>query len=110
MAFRGPARVFEGEEPAIEGLGAGGIKPGEVIVVRGEGPRGGPGMREMLSLTSMLKGMPIGGEVALLTDGRFSGGTRGLCIGHISPEPAEGGPTGRIRDGAPIGTDVRDRT
>ena len=110
MSFRGPARVFEGEEAAIEVLRAGGIKAGEVIVVRGEGPRGGPGMREMLSLTSMLKGMPIGGEVALLTDGRFSGGTRGLCIGHISPESAEGGPIGLIRDGDTIGIDLRERT
>ena len=110
MSFRGPARVFEGEEAAIEMLRAGGINAGEVIVVRGEGPRGGPGMREMLSLTSMLKGMPIGGEVALLTDGRFSGGTRGLCIGHISPESAEGGPIGLIRDGDTIRIDLRERT
>jgi dihydroxy-acid dehydratase len=85
------------------------IHSGEVVVVRGEGPRGGPGMREMLSLTSMLKGMPIGGDVALLTDGRFSGGTRGLCIGHVSPEAAEGGPIGLIRDGDMICIDLPER-
>ncbi|HMH25557.1 MAG TPA: dihydroxy-acid dehydratase, partial [Gemmatimonadaceae bacterium] len=84
-------------------------RSGEVVVVRGEGPRGGPGMREMLSLTSMLKGMPIGGEVALLTDGRFSGGTRGLCIGHVSPESAEGGPIGLIRDGDVVCIDLPER-
>ena len=86
-----------------------GIRPGEVVVIRGEGPRGGPGMREMLSLTSMLKGMPIGAEVALLTDGRFSGGTRGLCIGHVSPESAEGGPIGLIRDGDMVCIDLAER-
>src|SRR5204862_3897316 len=110
MTFRGPARVFEGEEEAIEMVRNGGIKSGEVLVIRDEGPRGGPGMREMLSLTSMLKGMPIGGEVALLTDGRFSGGTRGLCIGHVSPESAEGGPIGLLRDGDMISIDLGERT
>src|SRR5207248_5126485 len=109
MSFRGPARVFEGEEAAIEVLRTGGIKPGEVVVIRGEGPRGGPGMREMLSLTSMLKGMPIGAEVALITDGRFSGGTRGLCIGHVSPESAEGGPIGLLRDGDIVCIDLAER-
>ena len=110
MTFRGPARVFESEESATDAVRANGIKPGEVVVVRGEGPRGGPGMREMLSLTSMLKGMPIGSEVALLTDGRFSGGTRGLCIGHVSPEAAEGGAIGLLRDGDVITIDLRART
>lgn len=109
LTFRGPARVFEDEESAISAVRVNGIKPGEVVVVRGEGPRGGPGMREMLSLTSMLKGMPIGGDVALLTDGRFSGGTRGLCIGHVSPESAEGGPIGLIRDGDMICIDLPGR-
>jgi dihydroxy-acid dehydratase len=109
MTFRGPARVFECEEDALEGVRAGAIKSGDVVVVRNEGPRGGPGMREMLSLTSMLKGMPLGGEVALLTDGRFSGGTRGLCIGHISPEAAEGGPIGLIRTGDRISIDLAAR-
>ena len=86
MTFRGPARVFDSEESATAAVRTNGIKSGEVVVVRGEGPRGGPGMREMLSLTSMLKGMPIGSEVALLTDGRFSGGTRGLYFGSYIPE------------------------
>jgi dihydroxy-acid dehydratase len=107
--FRGPARVFEDEESAIAAVRVNGIRSGEVVVVRGEGPRGGPGMREMLSLTSMLKGMPIGGEVALLTDGRFSGGTRGLCIGHVSPESAEGGPIGLLRDGDIVCIDLPER-
>jgi dihydroxy-acid dehydratase len=109
MTFRGPARVFDGEEAAIAAVRVNDIKPGEVVVVRGEGPRGGPGMREMLSLTSMLKGMPVGGEVALLTDGRFSGGTRGLCIGHVSPEAAEGGPIGLLRDGDIVCIDLAER-
>jgi dihydroxy-acid dehydratase len=85
MRFRGPARVFDGEEAALQAAMANEIHEGDVVVVRNEGPRGGPGMREMLSLTSFLKGMPIGSAIALITDGRFSGGTRGLCIGHVSP-------------------------
>jgi dihydroxy-acid dehydratase len=109
MTFRGPARVFECEEDALDGVRANAIQSGDVVVVRNEGPRGGPGMREMLSLTSMLKGMPLGDEVALLTDGRFSGGTRGLCIGHISPEAAEGGPIGLVRDGDIITIDLAAR-
>jgi dihydroxy-acid dehydratase len=109
MTFRGPARVFESEEEAIAGVQAGAVRPGDVIVVRNEGPRGGPGMREMLVLTSWLKGMPLGGEVALLTDGRFSGGTRGLCIGHVSPEAAEGGPIAFLRDGDVIDIDLAAR-
>jgi dihydroxy-acid dehydratase len=109
LTFRGPARVFEDEESAIAAVRVNGIRSGEVVVVRGEGPRGGPGMREMLSLTSMLKGMPIGDEVALLTDGRFSGGTRGLCIGHVSPESAEGGPIGLLRDGDMVCIDLASR-
>ena len=88
---------------------AGEIKAGDVVVVRNEGPRGGPGMREMLSLTSLLKGMPIGESVALITDGRFSGGTRGLCIGHVSPEAAEGGPIGLLHDGDIIAIDLAAR-
>jgi dihydroxy-acid dehydratase len=109
LTFRGPARVFEDEESAIDAVRVNGINAGEVVVVRGEGPRGGPGMREMLSLTSMLKGMPVGGEVALITDGRFSGGTRGLSIGHVSPEAAEGGPIGLLRDGDMICIDLSGR-
>jgi dihydroxy-acid dehydratase len=110
MTFRGPARVFEGEEAAVDAVMHGQIREGDVVVVRREGPKGGPGMREMLTLTSMLKGMPIGASVALLTDGRFSGGTRGLCIGHISPEADEGGPIGLLRDGDVIAIDLRART
>ncbi len=107
LAFRGPARVFEGEEEAINAVVNGRVAPGDVIVVRGEGPRGGPGMREMLALSSMIKGMPdLSGSVALLTDGRFSGATRGLSIGHISPEAAEGGPIGLLRDGDVIVIDL----
>ena len=109
MRFRGPARVFDGEEAAMEAAAAGGVQRGDVVIVRQEGPRGGPGMREMLSLTSFLKGLPIGDGVALVTDGRFSGGTRGLCIGHVSPEAAEGGPIGLVRDGDTIEIDLAER-
>ncbi len=110
MTFRGPARVFESEEDATEAARRNGIQAGDVVVVRNEGPRGGPGMREMLSLTSFLKGMPLGADVALITDGRFSGGTRGLCIGHVSPEAAEGGPIGIVRDGDMVAIDLAART
>jgi dihydroxy-acid dehydratase len=106
MVFTGPARVFECEEDATHALVEGRIREGDVVVVRHEGPRGGPGMREMLSLTAMLKGMPLGAKVALLTDGRFSGGTRGLCIGHIAPEAAAGGPIGALVDGDVISIDL----
>jgi dihydroxy-acid dehydratase len=110
MTFRGPARVFDSEEDATNAVCNGGIQSGEVIVVRHEGPKGGPGMREMLSLTSMLKGMPLGASVALVTDGRFSGGTRGLCIGHVSPEAAEGGPIGLLQDGDIIAINLAGRS
>jgi dihydroxy-acid dehydratase len=110
MTFRGPARVFDGEEAAIAAVRDGRINRGEVIVVRYEGPRGGPGMREMLALTSMLKGMPLGAHVALITDGRFSGGSRGLSIGHIAPEAAEGGPIALLRDGDVVAIDLPART
>jgi dihydroxy-acid dehydratase len=110
MKFRGPARVFDSEEAATEAAMQGKIVRGDVVVVRYEGPRGGPGMREMLSLTSLIKGMPIGDGVALITDGRFSGGTRGLCIGHLSPEAAEGGPIALLRDGDVINIDLGSRT
>jgi dihydroxy-acid dehydratase len=110
MTFRGPARVFDGEEDAIEALRAGRIQAGDVVVVRYEGPRGGPGMREMLSLTSMFKGMPLGSRVALVTDGRFSGGSRGLSIGHVAPEAAEGGAIALLRDGDVVAIDLPART
>ncbi|MGE5729867.1 MAG: dihydroxy-acid dehydratase, partial [Gemmatimonas sp.] len=106
MVFRGPARVFECEEDAVTAVCAGDLEPGCVVVVRNEGPRGGPGMREMLQLTSMLKGMPLGADVALITDGRFSGGSRGLCIGHVAPEAAEGGAIGLVEDGDMISIDL----
>ncbi len=109
MTFRGPARVFENEEAAMRAATTDGIAAGSVVVVRHEGPRGGPGMREMLALTSFLKGMPLGDRVALITDGRFSGGTRGLCIGHVSPEAAEGGPIGLLRDGDQVHIDLAGR-
>jgi dihydroxy-acid dehydratase len=110
MAFRGPARVFDSEEAATNAVVNGKIKPGDVIIVRYEGPRGGPGMREMLSLTSMVKGIPeLSATTALITDGRFSGGTRGLCIGHVSPEAAEGGPIGLVHDGDIVNIDLSGR-
>jgi dihydroxy-acid dehydratase len=109
-AFRGPARVFECEEDAVAAVRDRQIRRGDVIVVRHEGPRGGPGMREMLSLTGMLKGMTLGDHVALVTDGRFSGGSRGLCIGHVAPEAAAGGPIGLVRDGDTIEIDIPARS
>jgi len=110
MTFRGPAQIFEREEDAVEALKHSRIGAGSVVVVRNEGPRGGPGMREMLVLTSMLKGMALGDRVALVTDGRFSGGSRGLCIGHVTPEAAVGGAIGLIRDGDVIDIDLPART
>lgn len=108
--FRGPAKVYNCEEDAYQALNQNKIVAGDVVVVRFEGPKGGPGMREMLALTSMLKGMELGGSVALITDGRFSGGTRGLCIGHVSPEAAAGGPIGLIENEDVIEIDVANRT
>jgi dihydroxy-acid dehydratase len=110
MSFQGPARVFDSEELAMEAVREGKIKPGDVIIVRYEGPRGGPGMREMLSLTSCVKGIPeLSATTALITDGRFSGGTRGLCIGHVSPEAAEGGAIGLVKDGDRVIIDLNKR-
>ncbi|MCY0863316.1 MAG: dihydroxy-acid dehydratase [Sulfobacillus sp.] len=103
--FEGPARVFDSEEAALEGIRAG-IEPGTVVVIRYEGPKGGPGMPEMLSPTSLLMGMGRGHDVALITDGRFSGGTRGFCVGHVSPEAASGGPIALVRDGDIIRIDI----
>ena len=93
------ARVFESEEEATGAILGGRIKPGDIVVIRYEGPKGGPGMREMLTPTSAIAGMGLDKEVALLTDGRFSGGTRGAAIGHISPEAAEGGPIALVNEG-----------
>jgi len=109
MRFEGSARVYDSEEAAMKAILAEEIKPGNVIVVRYEGPKGGPGMREMLSPTSTIVGMGLSESVALITDGRFSGGTRGPCIGHISPEAMEGGPIAALRDGDRIRIDIPQR-
>jgi len=109
MTHTGPARVFENEESAREAVLGNQIKPGEVIVIRYEGPKGGPGMREMLSVTASLVGMGLAESVALVTDGRFSGSTRGPCIGHIVPEAQEGGPIALVRDGDMIAIDIPQR-
>jgi dihydroxy-acid dehydratase len=106
LAFRGPARVFDGEEACFEAVAHGRFKQGEVLVIRYEGPRGGPGMREMLSTTAALYGQGMGDKVALVTDGRFSGGTRGFCVGHVGPEAQVGGPIALIRDGDIIAIDA----
>ena len=96
---RGPARVFDSEEAAFAEVEQGTLKPGDVVVIRYEGPRGGPGMREMLGVTAAIVGAGLGDSVALLTDGRFSGATRGLMAGHVAPEAAQGGPIAAVRDG-----------
>ncbi len=106
LVHEGPARVFECEEDAQAAINAGDIHPGDVVVIRYEGPRGGPGMREMLNPTSAIMGMGLGSSVALITDGRFSGATRGACIGHVSPEAASGGPIGVVREGDIIRIDI----
>jgi dihydroxy-acid dehydratase len=105
----GPARVFESEEAATEAIVAGEFEEGEVLIIRYEGPKGGPGMREMLTPTSLLSGMKVDDRVALLTDGRFSGATRGAAIGHISPEAAERGPLAVVQDGDEIHIDIPNR-
>jgi dihydroxy-acid dehydratase len=106
LRHEGPARVFDSEEDASRAIMAGEIQPGDVLVIRYEGPMGGPGMREMLTPTSAICGMKLDDTVALLTDGRFSGGTRGAAIGHISPEAMQGGPLAVIRDGDRIRIDI----
>ncbi len=98
--------MFECEEDAQAAINAGKINPGDVVVIRYEGPKGGPGMREMLNPTSAIMGMGLGNSVALITDGRFSGATRGACVGHISPEAASGGPIGVVQEGDPIRIDI----
>ena len=110
LRFSGPARVFEGEEAAFAAVEARTIAEGCVIVIRNEGPKGGPGMREMLSTTAALYGQGLGEKVALITDGRFSGGTRGFCVGHVGPEAAEGGPIGLVEDGDIITIDANTGT
>ncbi|RDV46801.1 dihydroxy-acid dehydratase [Leifsonia sp. ku-ls] len=108
--FEGPARVFERERAAMDALTEGSIKAGDVVVIRYEGPKGGPGMREMLAITAAIKGAGLGKDVLLLTDGRFSGGTTGLCIGHIAPEAVDAGPIAFVRDGDLIRVDIAARS
>ena len=107
---RGPARIFESEEEATQAIHAGTVQAGEVLVIRYEGPRGGPGMPEMLAPTSAIVGRGLGRDVALVTDGRFSGATRGICVGHVAPEAAAGGPIGLVRPGDIIHIDLHERT
>jgi dihydroxy-acid dehydratase len=108
--FEGTARVFDREEGAMQAVADGTLQPGDVVVIRYEGPRGGPGMREMLAVTGAIKGAGLGKDVLLLTDGRFSGGTTGLCVGHVAPEAVDGGPIALVRDGDRIRLDVVSRT
>jgi dihydroxy-acid dehydratase len=109
FVFEGPCVIFESQEEACEGILGGKVQPGDVVVIRNEGPRGGPGMQEMLSPTSYIQGMGLGDKVALITDGRFSGGTAGACIGHVSPEAEEGGPIGLLRPGDRLRIDFPNR-
>jgi dihydroxy-acid dehydratase len=110
LQFEGPARVFDGEDGAMAAIMAGDITPGTVLVIRYEGPKGGPGMREMLAVTGALKGAGRGADCALITDGRFSGGTWGFCIGHVAPEATDGGPIAFVQDGDRIRIDVTTKT
>ena len=110
LRHKGPARVFNSEEEAIAVIYAGGIRPGDVVVIRYEGPKGGPGMREMLNPTSAIAGMGLDKDVALITDGRFSGATRGASIGHVSPEAASGGVIGLVQEGDLIEIDIPGRS
>ncbi|MGZ5374586.1 MAG: dihydroxy-acid dehydratase domain-containing protein, partial [Aeromicrobium sp.] len=107
--FHGTARVFDGERKALDALADNTIVAGDVVVIRYEGPKGGPGMREMLAITGAIKGAGLGKDVLLLTDGRFSGGTTGLCVGHVAPEAVDGGPIAFGRDGDPITLDMANR-
>jgi dihydroxy-acid dehydratase len=109
FVFEGPVVIFEGEEDAGKGILAGRVKAGDIVVIRNEGPKGGPGMQEMLLPTSYIVGMGLGDKVALITDGRFSGGTSGACIGHVSPEASEGGPIGLLKDGDRVRIDFNGR-
>jgi dihydroxy-acid dehydratase len=109
-SFEGPARVFEREQSAMDAIEDGTVKAGDVVVIRYEGPKGGPGMREMLMVTGAIKGAGLGKSVLLLTDGRFSGGSTGLCVGHVAPEAVDGGPIAFIKDGDRIKIDTVNRT
>jgi dihydroxy-acid dehydratase len=108
--FEGPAKVFDDEQHGLDALFAHELQAGDVVVIRNEGPRGGPGMREMLAITAAIKGAGLGKSVLLITDGRFSGGTTGLCVGHVAPEAAEGGPIGLVEEGDRIRVDLGART
>ena len=110
LKMEGPARVFDCEEDAIKAIKGGEINAGDVVVIRYEGPKGGPGMREMLNPTSAIMGMGLGSSVALITDGRFSGASRGACIGHVSPEAAVGGPIALVEEGDMISIDINANT
>ena len=110
LVFAGPARVYESQDDAVSGILTGEVKPGDVVVIRYEGPKGGPGMQEMLYPTSYLKSKGLGKACALITDGRFSGGTSGLSIGHVSPEAAEGGLIALVQDGDRIEIDIPARS
>ncbi len=106
LRHEGPARVFDSEEDAASAIMGGRIEKGDVVIIRYEGPKGGPGMREMLVPTSAIAGMGLDSDVALITDGRFSGGTRGAAIGHVSPEAMEGGPIAIVEDGDKVAIDI----
>jgi dihydroxy-acid dehydratase len=106
LTFEGRARVFEGEEHAMEAILAGRIEGGDVVVIRYEGPKGGPGMKEMLAVTGAMKGAGRGTDAALVTDGRFSGGTHGFCVGHVAPEAVDGGPIAFVEEGDRIAIDA----
>jgi dihydroxy-acid dehydratase len=108
--FEGTARVFDGEDGAMEAILRGEIQAGDIVVIRYEGPKGGPGMREMLAVTGAMKGAGRGGDAALVTDGRFSGGTHGFCVGHVAPEAVDGGPIAFVRDGDRIVIDAAAHT
>ena len=110
MRFEGRARVFDGEDAAMAEVLAGKIQPGDIVVIRYEGPKGGPGMREMLAITGAMKGAGRGGDAALITDGRFSGGTHGFCVGHVAPEAVDGGPIALVADGDRIVIDATTHT
>ncbi len=110
LEFEGRARVFDGEDAAMTAVLDEQIEPGDIVVIRYEGPKGGPGMREMLAITGAMKGVGRGGDAALITDGRFSGGTHGFCIGHVAPEAVDGGPIALVEEGDRIRIDVVDHT
>jgi dihydroxy-acid dehydratase len=110
LRFEGTARVFDGEQLAMEAILGGHIQPGDIVVIRYEGPKGGPGMREMLAVTGAMKGAGRGADAALVTDGRFSGGTHGFCVGHVAPEAVDGGPIAFVEDGDRIVIDAEQHT